>query len=862
MLNQLIKTLIFILIFSSVINAQLKIAVVNSDPFTNKVIVNKKIGVLHNFGDEILIQINSAQEELLNLKSISYKIIDDNIASSDYFLVHGRKGSSGVSSFDQSIIYEHQDNYVIKDIASISSSSKLELEIVPLKITFSNEYLNSNYFVPTVSTKLDTLIESVNEIIKEDSVRNYIQTLQDFGTRYVYAPNRKIVANWIKNKFLSFGLTDVELDSFMVQGTMQYNVVAKIKAESETDEVIVVGAHHDSITRTTPMNTAPGADDNASGTSAVLEIARAINTSQIELETNIQFVTFAAEEVGLYGSYYHARKLKTENANVRLMINHDMISNSPYSIQSSKMSVNYYSGSEPEADLAVNCGNKYSEVRAVTGSQNSAYSDSYPYFKEGFKVVYFEEYNFSPVYHTDNDIISNINVPFCTEVIKASSATLIASMHIPGMVDNISITDNVGGESINVSWSGVDDKDLSHYNVYVGRSSNNYQRTLQTNQSNIIIDQLENGVEYFIGISAIDTDGFESTIVEQSFVPYAFRLADGILIIDETYDGTGETQKPTDEEVDTFYNSILNEFEKSELDLTNIDELNVSNIGDFSTVIWHGNDLNEIIKLRDAEEVIKRFLDAGGNFIYTGYLPSKAILSNDSYPREFVSGDFIFDYLKIRRVDKKPFTKFIGANSEDSDLLSLEVDTTKVLSTYDYHLSHIEAIYPTEDASIIYKYNSNYDDSKMQSAMKGEPVGIQYLGDDYNLALLSFPLFYINEYQAREVFKTLLHERFNEKIITSIENEAIPTGYSLSQNFPNPFNPSTKIKFGIPESGIVDLRVYNMLGEEVAILVNKELQAGYHEANFGDMNLASGMYIYRIKVGDDFNSVKKMLLLK
>lgn len=98
--------------------------------------------------------------------------------------------------------------------------------------------------------------------------------------------------------------------------------------------------------------------------------------------------------------------------------------------------------------------------------------------------------------------------------------------------------------------------------------------------------------------------------------------------------------------------------------------------------------------------------------------------------------------------------------------------------------------------------------------------------------------------------------------ITSLKEEARSTSFSLSQNYPNPFNPTTTIKFGLPEAGLVDLRVYNILGQEVARLVNKELNAGYHEVSFGNNNLSTGMYIYRISVGDKFTSIKKMLLVK
>jgi len=97
---------------------------------------------------------------------------------------------------------------------------------------------------------------------------------------------------------------------------------------------------------------------------------------------------------------------------------------------------------------------------------------------------------------------------------------------------------------------------------------------------------------------------------------------------------------------------------------------------------------------------------------------------------------------------------------------------------------------------------------------------------------------------------------------TGIEDyETIPTRYELSQNYPNPFNPTTKIHYNIPREGNVTLKVYNMIGQEVASLVNENKPAGSHQVTFNAKELASGMYIYRIQVGS-FMSAKKMLLIK
>ena len=97
---------------------------------------------------------------------------------------------------------------------------------------------------------------------------------------------------------------------------------------------------------------------------------------------------------------------------------------------------------------------------------------------------------------------------------------------------------------------------------------------------------------------------------------------------------------------------------------------------------------------------------------------------------------------------------------------------------------------------------------------------------------------------------------------TSVEDEnAIPTVYALEQNYPNPFNPTTNIKFSLPSNGFVTLKVYDILGNEIATLVNKEMKAANYTINFDASSLSTGVYLYRIQV-NNFVSVKKMLLMK
>ncbi len=92
-------------------------------------------------------------------------------------------------------------------------------------------------------------------------------------------------------------------------------------------------------------------------------------------------------------------------------------------------------------------------------------------------------------------------------------------------------------------------------------------------------------------------------------------------------------------------------------------------------------------------------------------------------------------------------------------------------------------------------------------------------------------------------------------------NSGVPKSFGLHQNYPNPFNPVTKIKFDIPKISQVSIKMYDVIGNEVAVIYGGELAPGYYEAEFNASNYASGVYFYKIEAGE-FTSVKRMVLVK
>ena len=149
----------------------------------------------------------------------------------------------------------------------------------------------------------------------------------------------------------------------------------------------------------------------------------------------------------------------------------------------------------------------------------------------------------------------------------------------------------------------------------------------------------------------------------------------------------------------------------------------------------------------------------------------------------------------------------------------------------------------------VFKYGQKYDggfwDLGCPPSFISYTQGVGYMGGDEDDGLTGY---IINGVK----FGTITSFKDNEK-----EN----LRFVLNQNYPNPFNPNTTIKYSIPKAGIVSLKVFDVLGKEVAELVNETKSAGSYSVNFNAVNLPSGVYFYCLRAGS-FSETRKLLLLK
>lgn len=129
----------------------------------------------------------------------------------------------------------------------------------------------------------------------------------------------------------------------------------------------------------------------------------------------------------------------------------------------------------------------------------------------------------------------------------------------------------------------------------------------------------------------------------------------------------------------------------------------------------------------------------------------------------------------------------------------------------------------------------------------------------------------VDDYDQFSAYSNTVSAKVNEgtteeKIVINPDEEMVVV-FNLANNYPNPFNPSTEISFGLPEESFVNIKVFNILGEEVAEILNNNLSAGKHKVSFNAQNLSGGIYIYKLsaksnETGSYFTDTKKMILSK
>ncbi len=369
-------------------------------------------------------------------RSIPYKDLDINPEDNVYFLVYPF-GESVETIAQFGSILDYYDDCVLLRTAENNIP-----ELNNLKVELSRIFFTPVHIMPTIKPTLekydfapDTLIQKMVDAVSLDSIHASILRMQRMYTRYSTSDSNKFVAvPWIADRLLEYGCDSVYFQNFS-GGAYGSNVIGikRGKVDSAWNKYCVIGGHLDDVPS---FGYAPGADDNASGTTAMLEAARVMK--DFNFEHTIRFIGFNAEEQGLIGSYAYATNAYNQGDTILGVFNFDMIGY-VQSVNRDTMNA-YYTIAIPSCSLFV-CeffqavADTYTQlkIRQVRNTGTSGYSDHASFWQNGYKAMLGIERDLCPGYHTIGDTIGPTgvnNLPFATKVIQTGVAAL-AKLAVP-----------------------------------------------------------------------------------------------------------------------------------------------------------------------------------------------------------------------------------------------------------------------------------------------------------------------------------------------------------------------------------------------------------------------------------------------
>lgn len=375
-----------------------------------------RFDALLRIGGGYLMLLHAGQESHLAESGLLYEHLASGV-SRDNLALDRRRDSSYVARLP--LVYAENGLRIFRVDPTDLQTAAAALEIAPiltkdLRIVYQPQERRL-WRLPTPPDNLDSLID----LILEDSLESYSLWLEAYNGRMAGTSSNRASKDWLAGKFAEFGYDSVLIDTFMAQidGYPEecYNVIARKPGTVYPDYQILIGAHRD----TYPLES-PGADDNGSGSAGVLEIARVL--SQMETHMTFVFILFDAEEWGLYGSWHYANEAAERGDSIALMINMDVIG--------------YYEN-EFDAYAAYGWDSLYTNLWCQLADSLEAInltchmsgggggSDHYPFYQNGYEILYLSEYIWTPYIHSAHDSTTYLSYEYMARIIRGVMATAV-----------------------------------------------------------------------------------------------------------------------------------------------------------------------------------------------------------------------------------------------------------------------------------------------------------------------------------------------------------------------------------------------------------------------------------------------------
>jgi acetylornithine deacetylase/succinyl-diaminopimelate desuccinylase-like protein len=277
----------------------------------------------------------------------------------------------------------------------------------------------------------DKYIADIVKQVSQENLAGWVKDLSAFHTRHTKSVYLHQAALWLEDRFKGFGYKDVEFHSYTKGEHDLENVVCTKPGSSTSARINVLCGHYDCRMENLDdyASRAPGADDNASGIAAILEIARIL--SGLDLKETVQFVTFSGEEQGMWGSVAYFRHLHDKGIDVHRLINLDQVGGYPRAgpsvIIERDLGNQISSNDKPSqefAEIMAQMAADYS--RNVTVQLGPIYASDYmPFEARGYVVIGVYEGEGNPDYHKSSDVPERVDYAYLTEITRMTLATVV-----------------------------------------------------------------------------------------------------------------------------------------------------------------------------------------------------------------------------------------------------------------------------------------------------------------------------------------------------------------------------------------------------------------------------------------------------
>ncbi len=786
-----------------------------------------------------------------------------------------------------------------------------------MKKSLLNYLLIVTFLLSSISFAQNPTVQQIINSVNQDSLMQFVKELTGniptivngqsvtIVSRHKNNAANELAKDYIKQKLQQYGL-NVTIQNFSSTGN---NVLGSKTGTTFPNRKFIICAHYDNM----PSGSlAPGADDNASGTAAVIEAARVL--AQYSFPYTLVFALWDEEEQGLVGANYYATQARNANDSILGVINMDMIAYDTNNDNKAEIHNRSVANSIELYQKMVEVNSTYTiGISVINKNPGSTYSDHAAFWTRNYGAILLIEDNndFNAYYHTVNDQLQYFNVPYYLKSAKLAIGTFATlAMNLNLQIEHQQISSTSVSSSINTTaqvitgfqiGAGISAPRLyyrtktgsgnfSSFNEIIGvnTSGNNYSFT---------IPQIPLGsvVQYYIAVQ--DNNSTMVVTLPQGgsgFNPpgnvppsnlFQFYVAEKTLAINDNANNLNNWTSSGQWGITT------SKFVSSPSSFTDSPSGSyVSNTT--ATLSYNGSvDLTGALGAElefSTQWDIEADWDYGQVLISTNngtiWTPLAGLYTNLGTGSFQPNGQPLYDGTQATWVNEKiNLSAYVGLNVKFRFLLRSDgsvnndgwyVDDIK-LSVYSSFVP-VELVSFTafvKDGDVILNWKTatelNNKGFEIERAFKSNSgqldwikIGFvegngttseqqQYTFTDKKLAVNS----YLYRLKQIDFDGTFIYSQEIEVDVNS------PIFFELSQNYPNPFNPMTVIKYQLPSNGFVSLKVYDVLGSEIKTLVNEFMNAGYYEVEFNASDLPSGVYLYKLQT-DNFNAVKKMILAR